>query len=79
MAVAPVTDWRYYDTIYAERYMSTLELNPQGYATSAVTQMEGFKHASFLLAHGSADDNGMCDLLTPQDQKNASRFGIIGF
>ncbi|GAA98406.1 hypothetical protein E5Q_05092 [Mixia osmundae IAM 14324] len=57
MAVAPVTDWRFYDSVYAERYMSTPMLNRAGYDTSAVTKMDGFKNAHFLLAHGSGDDN----------------------
>ncbi|KAI8372297.1 dipeptidyl peptidase IV N-terminal region-domain-containing protein [Choanephora cucurbitarum] len=57
MAVAPVTDWRYYDSVYTERYMKTPELNPEGYAHSAVDKMEGFKNARYLLAHGTGDDN----------------------
>ncbi|GJN88898.1 hypothetical protein Rhopal_001869-T1 [Rhodotorula paludigena] len=57
MAVAPVTDWRFYDSIYTERYMSTPELNPSGYANASVSRMAGFKHADFALAHGSGDDN----------------------
>ncbi|GAA5973880.1 hypothetical protein JCM21900_004734 [Sporobolomyces salmonicolor] len=57
MAVAPVTDWQYYDSIYTERYMSTPKLNPEGYANSSVSRMDGFKHADFALAHGSGDDN----------------------
>ncbi|GAA5916914.1 hypothetical protein JCM5296_000616 [Sporobolomyces johnsonii] len=57
MAVAPVTDWQYYDSIYTERYMSTPKLNRGGYANSSVSRMDGFKHADFVLAHGSGDDN----------------------
>ncbi|GAA5941973.1 S9 family peptidase [Sporobolomyces koalae] len=57
MAVAPVTDWRYYDSVYTERYMSTPQLNPGGYQNSSISQMDGFKHAHFALAHGSGDDN----------------------
>ncbi|KAI8084550.1 dipeptidyl peptidase IV N-terminal region-domain-containing protein [Halteromyces radiatus] len=57
LAVAPVTDWRYYDSIYTERYMSTPKLNPQGYVNSAVNNMTGFANAKFLLVHGTADDN----------------------
>ncbi|KAJ3110976.1 hypothetical protein HDU96_006105 [Phlyctochytrium bullatum] len=55
MAVAPVTDWRYYDSVYTERYMKTPALNPAGYEASAVTRMEGFKNTNFLLMHGTAD------------------------
>jgi YD repeat-containing protein len=57
MAGAPVTDWRDYDTIYTERYMSTPQANPQGYKrTSAV---EGAKNLTgrLLIAHGEIDDN----------------------
>ncbi|CAG8521784.1 4694_t:CDS:10, partial [Racocetra fulgida] len=55
MAVAPVTDWRFYDSIYTERYMKTPALNPQGYQHSAITNMSGFDHAKFLVVHGTGD------------------------
>jgi len=57
IAGAPVTDWRDYDTIYTERYMSTPQDNPDGYVrTSAV---EGAKNLNgrLLIAHGTIDDN----------------------
>ncbi|KND00689.1 hypothetical protein, variant [Spizellomyces punctatus DAOM BR117] len=57
MAVAPVTDWRYYDSIYTERYMKTPRMNPEGYDKSMVREMEGFEKTKFLLVHGTADDN----------------------
>ena len=57
MSVAPVTDWKYYDTMYTERYMKTPQMNPEGYQSSSVSKMDGFQHAKFLLAHGTADDN----------------------
>ncbi|GAA5989679.1 hypothetical protein JCM5350_001661 [Sporobolomyces pararoseus] len=57
MAVAPVTDWRYYDSVYTERYMSTPQLNRVGYENSSVHEMDGFNHAHYALAHGSGDDN----------------------
>ncbi|KAI7893265.1 dipeptidyl peptidase IV N-terminal region-domain-containing protein [Mucor mucedo] len=57
MAVAPVTDWRYYDSVYTERYMKTPLLNPQGYIDSAVNNMTGFRDTKYLLAHGTGDDN----------------------
>ncbi|BGP31575.1 Dipeptidyl peptidase 4 [Rhodotorula toruloides] len=57
MAVAPVTDWRLYDSLYTERYMYTPAHNPVGYMNSSVHEMDGFKHAHFALAHGSGDDN----------------------
>lgn len=45
---SPISD----DSIYTERYMSTPELNPSGYANASVSRMAGFKHADFALAHG---------------------------
>ena len=57
LCVAPVTDWRLYDTIYTERYMRTPRENPEGYRlSSAQTYVEGL-HARFLLVHGTGDDN----------------------
>lgn len=57
VAVAPVTSWRYYDTIYAERYMSTPQANAEGYDVSApINRIAGFK-CPLLLIHGTADDN----------------------
>lgn len=57
VAVAPVTSWRYYDTIYAERYMSTPRANAEGYDRSApLTRAAGAK-CPILLMHGTADDN----------------------
>lgn len=60
MAVAPVTDWKFYDTAYTERYMKTPQMNPDGYKKSAVAQMEGFKNSKFLLIHGTADGMICC-------------------
>lgn len=47
------------DSIYTERYMNTLPLNPEGYDKAAVSNVTGFADVNFLLAHGSGDDNGM--------------------
>jgi dipeptidyl aminopeptidase B len=73
MAVAPVTSWRLYgecyptskkrvhpplDSIYTERYMGLPQNNPDGYVNASISNVEGFKHVDFLLAHGSGDDNG---------------------
>jgi dipeptidyl-peptidase-4 len=56
-AVAPVTDWRLYDTAYTERYLGTPQENAQGYADSSVfASLDGLK-SSLFLAHGMADDN----------------------
>jgi len=57
MAVAPVIDWRLYDTLYTERYMKTLKDNELGYMKSAVNNVNGFNNVDFLLVHGTEDDN----------------------
>ncbi|WP_370520900.1 S9 family peptidase [Bacteroides sp. 214] len=57
VAVAPVTDWKYYDSIYGERYMRTPNENPEGYkAASAFTRADKL-NGRVLLVHGTADDN----------------------
>ena len=57
IAVAPVTNWRYYDNIYTERYMQTPKDNPSGYDdNSPINHVEKLK-GNYLLVHGSADDN----------------------
>ncbi|WP_394345582.1 S9 family peptidase [Algoriphagus boseongensis] len=57
IAVAPVTTWRYYDTIYTERYLQTPQLNPSGYDdNSPITHVNRLK-GNFLLIHGTGDDN----------------------
>lgn len=57
IAVAPVTNWRFYDSIYTERYMQTPQENASGYDTnSPINHVEKLK-GKFLLIHGSADDN----------------------
>lgn len=58
MSVAPVVSWRLYDSIYTERYMGLPEKNPGGYVNASITNVEGFRNAHYLLAHGSGDDNG---------------------
>ncbi|KIW74149.1 hypothetical protein Z517_12559 [Fonsecaea pedrosoi CBS 271.37] len=58
MAVAPVTDWRFYDSIYTERYMRTPQNNPLGYSKSAVSNVTAIsQNVRFLIMHGVADDN----------------------
>jgi len=57
MAVAPVTNWRFYDNIYTERYMRTPQENAEGYDdNSPINHVEKLQGA-YLLVHGSADDN----------------------
>jgi dipeptidyl-peptidase-4 len=57
IAVAPVTDWRYYDTIYTERYMGTPARNPAAYQGSSVVRAAAGFSGRLLIAHGTADDN----------------------
>ena len=57
VAIAPVTDWRYYDTIYAERYMLTPRENEDGYRRSAPINAVGGLSVPLLIMHGTADDN----------------------
>jgi dipeptidyl-peptidase-4 len=57
IAGAPVTDWRNYDTIYVERYMSTPKDNPKGYDASSVTKAAKDLHGRLLICHGMMDDN----------------------
>lgn len=54
---APPTEWSLYDTHYTERYMSTPELNPEGYAASDAVPRLGNMTGRLLLMHGMADDN----------------------
>lgn len=56
-AVAPVTDYHLYDTIYTERFMQKPQDNPQGYHDAAVTNFVDDMKGSLLLAHGISDDN----------------------
>ncbi len=57
IAVAPVTNWRYYDNIYTERYMRRPQENEKGYDDNAPEKMAGNLKGKFLLIHGTADDN----------------------
>jgi dipeptidyl-peptidase-4 len=57
VAVAPVTHWKFYDTIYAERYMQTPSLNPQGYEDSSPLNYAEDLKGKLLVIHGTADDN----------------------
>lgn len=57
IAVAPVTNWRYYDTIYTERFMRTPQENPDGYDKNSPTEYANLLKGKFLLIHGTADDN----------------------
>lgn len=56
VSVAPPTDYRFYDTVYTERYMRTPQENPDGYNDNAITRAPKL-HGSLLICHGVADDN----------------------
>lgn len=56
VAVAPPTSWKYYDTIYTERFMRTPRENPDGYNESPVSRAAKL-HGKLLICHGTADDN----------------------
>lgn len=60
MAVAPVVDWRFYDTIYTERYMDVPQNNTQSYANSSLLSeqvVDAFRSKRYFLVHGTEDDN----------------------
>jgi dipeptidyl-peptidase-4 len=57
VSVAPVTDWRLYDSIYTERYMMRPEDNPEGYRQTAPTEHAARLQDPLLLIHGLGDDN----------------------
>ena len=57
IAVAPVTNWRFYDTIYTERFMRTPQENPEGYDLNSPLNFADQLRGKFLIIHGSADDN----------------------
>ncbi|MDF9829179.1 S9 family peptidase [Parabacteroides sp. PF5-6] len=57
IAVAPPTDWKYYDTIYTERFMRTPQENFQGYAATSPLEKAKDLQGKLLLIHGTADDN----------------------
>ena len=57
IAVAPVTNWRYYDNIYTERFMRTPQENPNGYDDNSPINFADKLKGDFLLVHGTGDDN----------------------
>lgn len=57
IAVAPVTNWRYYDTIYTERFLRTPQENPSGYDQNSPIHFTEMLKGKYLLIHGTADDN----------------------
>ncbi|KAH8891845.1 hypothetical protein GQ53DRAFT_823270 [Thozetella sp. PMI_491] len=58
MAVAPVTDWRFYDSIYTERYMLTPQMNQDGYDRTSIANVSALsQNVRWLMMHGTSDDN----------------------
>lgn len=57
IAVAPVTNWKFYDSIYTERYMGTMQSNPNGFDSNAPIAFADKLKGKYLLIHGTADDN----------------------
>jgi len=57
IAVAPVTSWRFYDTVYTERYMQTPQENASGYDDNSPFNYPELLKGKYLLVHGSGDDN----------------------
>ncbi|XP_026313820.1 venom dipeptidyl peptidase 4-like [Hyposmocoma kahamanoa] len=60
IAVAPVVDWRFYDTIYTERYMDLPQVNTEAYTNSSLLTQEvvdAYRNKRYFLVHGTADDN----------------------
>lgn len=57
VAMAPVTDWRFYDSIYTERYMSTPQQNEEGYEEASALPRTGNLNSRLLIMSGTSDDN----------------------
>lgn len=57
VSVAPVTNWRYYDNVYTERFMRTPQENPDGYDLNSPVNNTAMIKGNYLLCHGSGDDN----------------------
>ncbi|MEN8186803.1 MAG: S9 family peptidase [Bacteroidota bacterium] len=57
IAVAPVTSWRFYDSVYTERYMQTPQENPDGYDNNSPLNFAEMVKGDYLIIHGTGDDN----------------------
>lgn len=57
VAIAPVTDWRFYDTVYTERFMRTPQQNASGYTAGSAIALASQLQGKLLLVHGTTDDN----------------------
>ncbi len=82
VSVAPVTDWKLYDTHYTERFISTPEKNTQGYEDSNVFKYISGLKGKLLLVHGMADDNVLYSnstALYDALQKSNKDFSIMSY
>lgn len=57
VAIAPVTDWKFYDTVYTERFMRTPQQNASGYKAASAIELASQLQGRLLLVHGTTDDN----------------------
>ena len=57
VAIAPVTDWKLYDSAYTERYMRRPQVNPRGYEEASLLNKAADLSGSVLIIHGTGDDN----------------------
>lgn len=57
IAVAPVTNWKWYDSIYTERYMQTMKENEKGYSENSPVNFTHLIKGKYLIVHGNSDDN----------------------
>ena len=57
VAIAPVTDWKFYDSVYTERFMRTPQQNASGYAAGSAVALASQLKGKLLLIHGTSDDN----------------------
>ena len=84
VAVAPVTDWRFYDSIYTERYMNTPQDNPSGYNNATISNVAALSsNVRFLMMHGTGDDNvhfqNSLTLLDELDLKGIENYDFHAF
>lgn len=84
VAVAPVTDWRFYDSVYTNRYMHTPQHNPGGYDNATISNMTALsQNVRFLMMHGVADDNvhmqSSLTLLDKLDLEGVSNYDFHAF
>ena len=71
VSVAPVTDWHYYDTKWAEFGMKRPVDNPEGYESTSFVKTAKNLHGSLLLVHGTYDDNVHCLLYTSPSPRDS--------